>query len=148
MEKLKLYPEINVDNLQRMYDYLVQNKERISISFDMKFYRTEKNEHNKHECNSIGCLLGHGVGGLKIEDVFECKDNFGLIDFRQVSSELLGIKSEALWGYLFSSNWGRNVSVNYNTLESGLKRLETILNDKSFIITDEWKEYKNSNNYV
>ena len=108
MEKLKLYPEINVDNLQRMYDYLVQNKERISISFDMRSYRTEINDHNKNECKSIGCLLGHGTEGLKIEDVSQCKDNFGLIDFRQVSSELLGIKSEALWGYLFSSNWGRN----------------------------------------
>ena len=65
----------------------------------------------------------------------------------EVSRELLGIKSEALWRYLFSANWGRwgrNVSVNYNTLESGLKRLETILNDKSFMLTDEWKEFENS----
>lgn len=137
MKKLTNYPEVDADNLQLMYDYLIANYERIKDKFDMTHYRAEGDD-SKHECNTVGCLLGWGVGGLKNTDVERFINN-ERINFYFISIMLLGIdiNEGSLWSYLFSAAWS-DIEGN-NTLEAGINRIKTILDDIDYRSTPEWK---------
>ena len=55
-----------MNNLQKMYNWLIENQDKIKPNFNIKHYRGS-NDRN-HECNSTGCLIGWGVGAFPIKE--------------------------------------------------------------------------------
>lgn len=140
MKKLINYPEVDVDNMQLMIDYLITNYEHIKDNFNMRIFRGIK-DNQEHECNTYGCLLGWGIGGLDKKSV-ESYIFSNKIDYDLLSSELLGVETDLnlewnLWDYLFSYKWG--LINNQNTLEAGINRIKTVLDDIDYKSTPEWK---------
>ena len=57
-----------MNNLQKMYNWLIENQDKIKPNFNIKYYRELLSDRN-HECNSTGCLIGWGIGAFPIEEI-------------------------------------------------------------------------------
>jgi len=89
---------MNKENLKLMADYI----ETIPQDrFDMDNFRT--GESVKHECNSVGCVLGH----CTILDKRPLPMSYsGNINFSAWSLDFTGLDPNSdEWDYLFSSFW-------------------------------------------
>lgn len=58
------------------------------------------------KCDSVGCIVGHCTGLYQADEL--PRDNYGIIEFNEVTSRFLGITSTAkdVWKFLFDSAWG------------------------------------------
>ena len=89
---------MNTENLKLMADYI----ETIPQDrFDMNTFR--RGESVKHECDSVGCILGH----CTVLDERPLPMNFfDNIDFNAWSFDFTGLDPFSVeWDYLFSSFW-------------------------------------------
>jgi len=89
---------MNTENLNRMADYI----ETIPLEkFNMATYRT--GESIKHECNSVGCVIGHcTVLDKRPLPILRSGD----IDFNDWSLDFTGLDPNSNeWRYLFASEW-------------------------------------------
>ena len=107
---------MNRKNLNRMADYI----ETIPQDrFDMDNFRT--GEKVKHECDSVGCVIGH----CTVLDKNPLPMNYiGDINFSEWSFEFTGLYPNSdEWDYLFASEWG---AVD-NTPKGATKRIRYFL---------------------
>lgn len=119
---MKHYPHpegVKLDNLLKMADYIENVPQD---AFNMGFYRTG-NEH-KHNCDSIGCIIGHCVILDSFTNIPFYHDVFGIycIDFDLWSQQYTGIRSYSMsWRYLFSPEWSYRPTD--NTPKGAAKRI-------------------------
>lgn len=131
---------INFENLQRMRDYLVENKERIKPNFNMLRYR-EVGKHT-HKCETLGCVLGWGVEAFGWDEIMEsssCTSSLKEVDFLSFSKNILGIDPhfDSIWDFLFSASW----SDIDNTLDGAIERLNHVLSDKPMNEHEHYQEF-------
>jgi len=114
---MKHYPHpagINLENLLKMADYIETVPQD---RFDMSRYRY--GDTISHECNSVGCIIGHCIilDNLDNEDLprRESKN----INFLKWSEKFIGTDEHSVWVYLFWANW-RNTD---NTPTGAAKRI-------------------------
>ena len=120
---------MNKENLLRMADY----SETIPQErFDVEIFR-EDNNHNTHECKSVGCTIGH----CTILDKYDNVPLFrGLINYVQWSYQFTGISKVSEWEYLFSADW-KDVD---NTPTGAAKRIRHFVENG---LPDNWEEQIN-----
>lgn len=92
---------MNKENLKRMAEYIAtipQDK------FDMKYFREPGGSCETHECNSVGCVIGH----CTILDDWDniSKDINGRINFSAWSRQFAGLDGFSdEWVWCFSDEW-------------------------------------------
>ena len=93
-----------MNNLQTMYNWLIENQNKIKPNFNIKHYRELLSDRN-HECNSTGCLIGWGVGAFPIEEI-PIEKQSKMILFSEFSGSVLRIGiSTSKWKFIFDSDW-------------------------------------------
>jgi len=117
---------MNKENLNRMADYI----ETISPErFDMLEFRTGGKKN--HECDSVGCVLGHCTILDKNPLRLDLEDR---IDFDAWSREFTGLPSFSPdWQYLFSGLW----TAADNTPTGAAKRIRYVLEKGA---PEDWRE--------
>ncbi len=99
--------------------------------FSMVQFRDER-DNVRHECNSIGCVIGHCTVLDKPENIPYRTD--GELDFYAWSEKFTGIEfMSPVWDWCFSGDWGEVD----NTTEGAAKRIEYLL-EKG--LPDEFEE--------
>jgi len=117
--------KINKENLLRMADYIETVPQE---KFNMEIYRTY--DETTHECNSIGCVIGH----CTILDKRPLpKYVYGTINFRLWSKLFTGIESDDEWNYLFDISWHRTD----NTPTGAAKRIRWFVEHG---LPNDWEE--------
>lgn len=89
---------MNKENLLKAADYIETVPQEL---FSMGNYRYVE-DGESHECNSVGCILGHCTKLDEIDNIPRLTD--GTIKFRQWSDTFFEV-SNSEWFYLFSSDW-------------------------------------------
>ena len=132
---------MNKDNLQKMYNWLIENQDKIKPNFNIKYYR-ELLSDRKHECNSTGCLIGWGVGAFPIEEIPIGKRS-KMILFSEFSGSVLrmGILTSK-WKFIFESNWHYT---EYNSFDDAMSRYKHVLDGKPI---EDHNQYKTFLKYV
>jgi len=126
---MKHYPLTITDwqrsNLQKLVAYLKTGKS--PIGFDMNMFLSDPyddegaNATIKHNCGSIGCLVGHGPqAGIKPHN-YEGWDSYAQRVFG--SENFPTSKAYPIWDWLFDTYWS-DVD---NTPEGGIARVEYAL---------------------
>ena len=121
---------MNKENLQRMADYIRTIPQE---KFNMVAWRD--GDTNKHECDSVGCVVGHCTVLDKIENI--PFTSLGSIDFTRWSEDFTGIYTREEWNWCFSDEW-HEVD---NTPEGAALRIEWLL-EKG--LPEDWEEQMNS----
>lgn len=98
--------------------------------FDVEIYR-EVNNHDTHECESVGCTIGHCT-------VLDKWENIPLtlyydIDYNQWSKQFTGITKMSEWEYLFGCDW-KDVD---NTPTGAAKRIRNFVENG---LPEDWDE--------
>ena len=97
--------------------------------FNMATYRT--GEKVKHECDTVGCVLGHCTI-LNKNPLPMCRS--GNINFDTWSREFTGLDtSSSEWAYLFASDW----EAVDNTPTGAAKRIKHLLENGR---PEDWQE--------
>jgi len=121
---------MNRENLQRMADYI---KTIPQEKFDMGKYR-DTNDIKTHECNSVGCVIGHcTILDKNPLPIFKNTDGIRFTDWSEVFTGLNGASDE--WGWCFASEW---YDVD-NTPTGAAKRIEWMLDND---LPEDWEEQK------
>lgn len=118
------------NNLQKLHDYLVANKKKVTPHFDMAVYLVDTGGNSDdpmggkslNKCGSVGCLVGHGpVAGIPAYT----KDPHWL----DYSTRVFGTKDDwdPLYIWLFDGEW----SEHNNTVGHAIKRLAFTLKHKA-----------------
>lgn len=95
--------EVNYLNLKKMYNHILLNVPEEMIRMD--FYR-EKGFCSVHQCESVGCVIGHCV---ILDDWANVPFKDDSINFDDWSEEFTGISSiSEIWSFCFSSIWPNN----------------------------------------
>jgi hypothetical protein len=118
---------MNRENLQRMADYIrTVPKEK----FHMGEYR--KGSWKKHQCGSVGCVIGHCTILDKIENI---SLTIGLgIDFTAWSEKFTGLIAwSSEWDWCFHAVWKHTD----NTPTGAADRIEWLLNHG---LPEDWYE--------
>lgn len=129
------------DNLQKMYNWLIENQDKIKPNFNIKYYR-ELLSDRKHECNSTGCLIGWGIGAFPIEEIPRDKSNNIILfkEFIEVVLKMYILSNK--WKFIFDSDWH---STEYNSFDDAMRRYKHVLDGKSI---EEHNQYKTYLKYV
>ena len=92
---------INLVELKRWRDYPANVPDEL---VELEYYR--KGQKKLPVCDSVGCVVGHCTGLYQKEEL--PRDNYGLIEFNEVTSKFLNIPSTSkdVWKFLFDSDWG------------------------------------------
>ena len=119
MEHYPLLQSVKIENLLKMADYIEKIPQKV---FDMEIFRSGNDE--KHNCDSIGCIIGHCVILDSLSNIpYDCdyhSNGEKSIDFHKWCREYTGIHFSSYSGlYLFSSEWS-NID---NTPEGAAKRI-------------------------
>ena len=132
---------MNKNNLQKMYNWLIENQDKIKPNFNIKYYRSASNDRN-HECNSTGCLIGWGVGAFPIEEITIGKKS-KMILFSEFSGSVLrmGVLTSK-WKFIFNSDW---YYTEYNSFDDAMSRYKHVLDGKHI---EEHRQYKTFLEYV
>ena len=131
----------DMNNLQTMYNWLIENQDKIKPNFNIKYYRKYNNNRN-HECNSTGCLIGWGVGAFPIEEIPIGK-LYKTILFSEFSESVLRIGIlTSKWKFIFDSKW---YYTEYNSFDDAMSRYKHVLDGKSI---EEHNQYKTFLKYV
>lgn len=126
---------MNKNNLQKMYNWLIENQDKIKPNFNIKHYR-ELLSDRKHECNSTGCLIGWGVGAFPIEEIPRNKSN-NIIWFTEFSGSVLGMSAfTSKWRFIFDSDWHYT---KYRSFDDAMSRYKHVLDGKPL---EEHPQYK------
>ena len=130
-----------MNNLQKMYNWLIENQDKIKPNFNINYYRESINDRN-HECNSTGCLIGWGVGAFPIEEIPRDKiDN--IIRFSEFSEVVLRMGSlTSKWKFIFDSEWHYT---KYNSFDDAMSRYKHVLDGKPI---EDHNQYKTFLEYV
>ena len=130
-----------MNNLQKMYNWLIENQDKIKPNFNINYYRESINDRN-HECNSTGCLIGWGVGAFPIEEIPRDKiDN--IIRFSEFSEVVLRMGSlTSKWKFIFDSEWHYT---EYNSFDDAMSRYKHVLDGKPI---EDHNQYKTFLEYV
>ena len=130
-----------MNNLQKMYNWLIENQDKIKPNFNIKYYR-ELLSDRKHECNSTGCLIGWGVGAFPIEEI-PIGERSNIILFSEFSNSVLRMGTlSSKWKFIFDSDW---YYTEYNSFDDAMSRYKHVLDGK-FI--EEHNQYKTFLKYV
>lgn len=127
---------MNKKNLQIMYNWLIENQDKIKPNFNIKGYRSASNDRVSLECNSTGCLIGWGVGAFPIEEIPRNKiDN--TIRFNEFSEVVLGMYYYSdKWKFIFESEWYLTEN---NSFDDAMSRYKHVLDGKPI---EEHNQYK------
>ena len=130
-----------MNNLQKMYNWLIENQDKIKPNFNIKYYRESINDRN-HECYSTGCLIGWGVGAFPIEEIPRDKiDN--IIRFKEFSEVVLRMgRFTSEWKFIFDSEWHYT---EYNSFDDAMSRYKHVLDGKPI---EDHNQYKTFLEYV
>ena len=130
-----------MNNLQKMYNWLIENQDKIKPNFNIKYYR-ELLSDRKHECNSTGCLIGWGVGAFPIEEI-PIGERSNIILFSEFSGSVLrmGILTSK-WKFIFESKWHYT---EYNSFDDAMSRYKHVLDGKPI---EDHNQYKTFLKYV
>lgn len=120
---------MNIENLTIMYNWLLDNQNKVKKSFSMNCFRKGIDDWKNHECNSVGCMLGWGVGAFPFKDIpLNTDDTINIIDFLLFSDEILGVAFESEVGrFLFAGEW---TNTHYDSFNHAMKRLKWIIDGK------------------
>ena len=130
-----------MNNLQKMYNWLIENQDKIKPNFNIKYYR-ELLSDRKHECNSTGCLIGWGVGAFPIEEI-PIGERSNIILFSEFSNSVLRMGTlSSKWKFIFDSDW---YYTEYNSFDDAMSRYKHVLDGK-FI--EDHNQYKTFLKYV
>ena len=126
-----------MNNLQKMYNWLIENQDKIKPNFNINYYRESINDRN-HECNSTGCLIGWGVGAFPIEEIPRDKiDN--IIRFSEFSEVVLRMGSlTSKWKFIFDSEWHYT---KYNSFDDAMSRYKHVLDGKPVKDHNQYKTF-------
>lgn len=128
--------DMNKNNLQTMYNWLTENKEKINPSFNIKHYR-EYLDYKKHECNSTGCLIGWGVGAFPDKEILRNKDNsIKFHDFIRVVLEMNTLSDK--WLFIFDSDWH---STEYSSFDDAMSRFKHVIEGKPIEDHEQYKTF-------
>ena len=129
-----------MNNLQKMYNWLIENQDKIRPNFNIKYYRGLLSDR-KHECNSTGCLIGWGVGAFPIEEIPRNKSK--MILFIEFSESVLriGILTNQ-WKFIFDGEW---YYTEYNSFDDAMSRYKHVLDGKPI---EDHNQYKTFLKYV
>ena len=124
------------DNLQKMYNWLEANQNKIKPNFNIKHYRSANNDR------VTGCLIGWGVGAFPIEDI-PIGERYKMILFSEFSGSVLrmGILTSK-WKFIFDSDWHYT---EYNSFDDAMSRYKHVLDGKPI---EEHNQYKTFLKYV
>ena len=128
-----------MNNLQKMYNWLEANQNKIKPKFIIKHYRGSNNDRN-HECNSTGCLIGWGVGAFPIEEIPIGKRS-KMILFSEFSESVLrmGILTSK-WKFIFDSEWHYT---EYSSFDDAMRRYKHVLDGKHIEEHSQYKTFLN-----
>ena len=127
-----------MNNLQKMYNWLIENQEP---NFNINYYREYNNDRN-HECNSTGCLIGWGVGAFPIEEI-PIEKRSKMILFSEFSESVLHMCILTnQWKFIFDSEW---YYTKYNSFDDAMRRYKHVLDGKPI---EEHNQYKMFLKYV
>lgn len=130
-----------MNNLQKMYNWLIENQDKIKPNFNINYYRESINDRN-HECNSTGCLIGWGVGAFPIEEIPRDKI-VNIIRFNEFSEVVLRMGSlTSKWKFIFDSEWHYT---EYNSFDDAMSRYKHVLDGKPI---EDHNQYKTFLEYV
>lgn len=126
---------MNKDNLQKMYNWLEANQNKIKPNFNIKHYRGSNNDRG-YECNSTGCLIGWGIGAFPIEDIPIGKKSKTILfsEFSKLVLKMSILSDE--WLFIFDSDW---YYTEYNSFDDAMSRFKHVLEGKP---TEYHKQYK------
>lgn len=92
---------MNIHNLKKMYNHILTVP---SYLLDMADFRENRDDFYVHECNTIGCIIGHCVHLDNIENIPLTDE--GCIMFFAWSEQYTGIDRDSReWLFLFSTEW-------------------------------------------
>ena len=133
---------MNKDNLQKMYNWLEANQNKIKPNFNIKHYRESINDNRNHECNSTGCLIGWGVGAFPIEEIPIGKRSKTIL-FSEFSESvlLMGILTSK-WKFIFDRGW---YYTEYDSFDDAMGRYKHVLDGKPL---KEHPQYKTFLKYI
>ena len=130
-----------MNNLQKMYNWLIENQDKIKPNFNINYYRESINDRN-HECNSTGCLIGWGVGAFPIEEIPRDKI-VNIIRFNEFSEVVLRMGSlTSKWKFIFDSEWNYTEQ---NSFDDAMSRYKHVLDGKPI---EDHNQYKTFLEYV
>ena len=131
-----------MNNLQKMYNWLIENQDKIKPNFNINYYRESINDNRNHECNSTGCLIGWGVGAFPIEEIPIGKRS-KMILFSEFSESVLRIGiSTSKWKFIFDSEWHYT---EYDSFDDAMSRYKHVLDEKPI---KEHPQYKTFLKYI
>ena len=122
-----------MNNLQKMYNWLIENQDKIKPNFNINYYREYNNVRN-HECNSTGCLIGWGVGAFPIEEI-PIGERSKMILFSEFSESVLRIG-------ILTSKWHYT---EYDSFDDAMSRYKHVLDEKPI---KEHPQYKTFLKYI
>lgn len=123
------------NNLQKLHDYLVDNKKKVTPHFNMSVYaetvegQAIELKHGKmlNKCGTIGCLVGHGpVAGIPAY----AKDGDWSFYANRVFGSTVGFDimvDGILFDWLFSEQWANHE----RTVRQAINRLAFTLKYKA-----------------
>lgn len=126
-----------MNNLQTMYNWLIENQDKIKPKFIIKHYRGSNNDRN-HECNSTGCLIGWGIGAFPIEEIPRNKlyNNIRFVEFSEVVLKMNTLSNK--WRFIFDSDWHYT---EYNSFDDAMSRYKHILDEKPIEQHPQYKTF-------
>lgn len=120
------------NNLQKLHDYLVKNKELVKPHFDISVYADLEYGYDLapyqgekiNTCGAVGCLIGHGP----IAGIPAYKKDYDWNDYSdRVFGTKINIINSLLFDWVFEGDWKEYQP----TLEEGIKRLAFVLKHKA-----------------
>ena len=123
--------EINYLNLKRMFNHILENvpEEKIKMSLYRPLF-----EQTSHECQTVGCVLGHSVILDNWDNVPKKSSNN--INFRKWSELFTNIKYHSYcWYWCFGASWP-------NDKEQILLRIKYLIDNKN--MPDDWDGFSYS----
>lgn len=128
---------MNIENLKIMYNWLLDNQNKVKKSFNMNYFRKDYNDWKNHECNSVGCMLGWGVGAFPFKDI--PLDTDGDIFFSFFSKEILGVVFESEVGrFLFAGEW---TNTQYDSFNHAMERLKWVIDGKEMEKNNQYNTF-------
>lgn len=125
---------MNIENLQKAVDHLRNNV--TESQFNMYQYR--EGDMLLHECDSVGCIIGHCTVLDDYENIPIIDKVVGSgkkLDFTTWSETFFDLNSESdEWEFMFSDFWSEDEKA--STLEQAIKRLEYVINHES--VPKDW----------
>ena len=132
----------DMNNLQKMYNWLIENQDKIKPNFNINYYREYNNGRN-HECNSTGYLIRWDVGAFSIEEI-PIRKQSKMILFSEFSKLVLrmGSLTSSKWKFIFDSEWHYT---EYNSFDDAMSRYKHVLDGKPI---EDHNQYKTFLKYV